>query len=171
MKVRYDWETIRAEYEVGASMGELSRLHGVSKAAISKRARSEGWMQDLSGAVNRLTAAKVNGIVDTVNPVKKAAALDRAAEQKAAVIRRHKEEWDRHKAIMDEALANGDFNAAKLAKITAETINIRQAGERKAWGIVETDVRPQAAKKSEQDAIRDGIREAFQSVGMDGGQC
>ena len=171
MKVRYDWETIRAEYEVGASMGELSRLHGVSKAAISKRARSEGWMQDLSGAVNRLTAAKVNGIIDTVNPVKKAAALDRAAEQKAAVIRRHKEEWDRHKAIMDEALANGDFNAAKLAKITAETINIRQAGERKAWGIVETDVRPQAAQKSEQDAIRDGIREAFQSVGMDGGQC
>lgn len=171
MAARYDWETIRAEYETGSTMGALSRLHGVSKAAISKRARQEGWLQDLSGAVNRLTTAKVNGIVDAVNPAKKAAALDRAAEQKAAVIRRHKEEWDRHKAIMDEALANNDFNAAKLAKITAETINIRQAGERKAWGIVETDVRPVAMQKSEQDAIRDGIREAFQSVGLGGGQC
>ena len=171
MAARYDWETIRAEYETGSTMGALSRLHGVSKAAISKRARLEGWLQDLSGAVNRLTTAKVNGIVDAVNPAKKAAALNRAAEQKAAVIRRHKEEWDRHKVIMDEALANNDFNAAKLAKITAETINIRQAGERKAWGIVETDVRPAAAQKSEQDAIRDGIREAFQSVGLGGGQC
>lgn len=147
-------------------MGELSRLHGVSKAAISKRARAEGWIQDVSGAVNRLTAAKVNGIVNAVNPQKKAEAIDRAAEQKAAVIRRHKEEWDRHKAIMDAALAEGDFDRAKLAKITAETINIRQAGERKAWGIVESDVRPAAAQKSEQDAIRDGVREAFQSVGL-----
>ena len=168
---RFDWETIRAEYEAGASQSDLSRRHGVSRTAIQKRIRAENWMQDLSGTINRLTEAKVAGIVAGCNPVKKAAALDRAAEQKAAVIRRHKEEWDRHKAIMDEALANGDFNAAKLAKITAETINIRQAGERKAWGIVETDVRPQAVQKSEQDAIRDGIREAFQSVGMDGGQC
>ena len=36
---------------------------------------------------------------------------------------------------MAEALANKDFNAAKLAKITAETIKIRQEGERRAWGI------------------------------------
>lgn len=166
MAARYDWETIRAEYEAGSSMGELSRLNGVSKAAISKHARAEGWIQDVSGAVNRLTAAKVNGIVNAVNPQKKAEAIDRAAEQKAAVIRRHKEEWDRHKAIMDAALAEGDFDRAKLAKITAETINIRQAGERKAWGIVESDVRPASSQKSEQDAIRDGIREAFQSVGL-----
>ena len=39
MAARYDWDTIRAEYETGASMGALSRRHGVSKAAISKRAR------------------------------------------------------------------------------------------------------------------------------------
>jgi hypothetical protein len=32
---------------------------------------------------------------------------------------------------------NGDFDAAKLAKITAETIKIRQEGERKAWGITD----------------------------------
>lgn len=123
-------------------------------------------MQDVTASINRLAEAKVAGVVAGCNPQKKAEAIDRAAEQKAAVIRRHKEEWDRHKAIMDAALADGDFDRAKLAKITAETINIRQAGERKAWGIVESDVRPAAAQKSEQDAIRDGIREAFQSVGL-----
>ena len=171
MAARYDWETIRAEYETGATQSDLSRRHGVSRKAIQKHILAEGWVQDVSEAVNRLAAAKVAGIGASCDPVKKAAALDRAAEQKAAVIRRHKEEWDRHKVIMDEALANNDFNAAKLAKITAETINIRQAGERKAWGIVETDVRPAATQKSEQDAIRDGIREAFQSVGLGGGQC
>lgn len=134
---RYDWETIRAEYEAGATMGDLSRRHGVGKPAISKRASAEGWVQDVSGAVDRLAEAKVNGIVDTVTPQKKAEAVDRAAEAKADVIRRHKAEWDRHKVIMDEALQNLDFDRAKLAKITAETLKIRQDGERRAWGITD----------------------------------
>lgn len=50
---------------------------------------------------------------------------------------RHKAEWERHKAIMDEALQNADFDRAKLAKITAETLKIRQDGERRAWGITD----------------------------------
>jgi hypothetical protein len=67
----YDWETIRAEYEAGSSMGELSRRYGVDKAAISRRAKKEGWTQDITQAVNRLTEAKVNGLVNTVDPKKK----------------------------------------------------------------------------------------------------
>ena len=70
MSARYDWETIRAEYEAGASMGELSRRHGVDKAAISRRAKREGWIADLSEVVNRQAEAKVNGIVNTVDPKK-----------------------------------------------------------------------------------------------------
>lgn len=133
--VRYDWETIRAEYEAGATMGQLAKAHGVDKAAISRRAKREGWAQDVSDAVNRLTEAKVNGIVNTVDPKKKAAALDRAADAKAAVITRHKAEWEEHSRHIAEALREGDFEKAKLAKITAETLKIRQEGERKAWGI------------------------------------
>ena len=94
-------------------------------------------MQDVSGAINRLTEAKVAGVVAGCNPKKKAQALAKAADAKAAVIQRHKDEWDRHQKIIDEALAAGDFERAKLAKITAETIKIRPEGERKAWGIVE----------------------------------
>jgi hypothetical protein len=131
----YDWETIRAEYEAGSSMGELSRRYGVDKAAISRRAKKEGWTQDITQAVNRLTEAKVNGLVNTVDPKKKAEALSRAAEAKAAVILRHQEEWTKHQQLISSAIEAGDFDAAKLAKITAETIKIRQEGERKAWGI------------------------------------
>lgn len=145
MAARFDWETIRAEYETGSTMGALSRRHGVTKAAISQRAKREGWVQDISGAVNRLAEAKVNGIVNTVNPQKKAEALDRAADAKAAVMLRHKEEWERHQALIDEALAAGDFDKAKLAKITAETLKIRQEGERRAWGIKDSTEEARAA--------------------------
>ena len=83
MAARYDWETIRAEYEVGASQSDLARRHGVSRAAIQKHIRAEGWMQDVSGAINRMAEAKVAGVVAGSNPKKKAAALDRAADRKA----------------------------------------------------------------------------------------
>lgn len=131
------WADVRAKYEVGATMGELSKAFGVDKAAISRRAKKECWIQDVSGTLDRLTIAKVNGIVNTVDPKKKAEALNAAAEQKAAVIERHRREWKKQEALADEAITNADFEKAKLAKITAETLKIRQEGERKAWGIKE----------------------------------
>ena len=137
MAARYDWETIRAEYEAGSTMGELSRKHGVDKAAISRKAKKEAWLADLSEVVNKRAEAKVNGLVNTVDPKKKAEAVDRAADAKAAVILRHKEEWEQHQQLIRQAVESGDFDAAKLAKITAETIKIRQEGERKAWGITD----------------------------------
>lgn len=144
MAAQYDWETIRAEYEAGASQSDLAKRHGVSRTAIQKRIRSESWMQDITGAINRLTEAKVAGVVAGCNPQKKAEAFDRAAEAKAAVIQRHKAEWDEHKRHIMEALEEGNFDKAKLAKITAETLKIRQDGERKAWGI--QDVLPPHAQ-------------------------
>ncbi len=137
MAARYDWETIRAEYEAGASQSELAKRHGVSRKAIQKHITAEGWAQDISGTLDRLTEAKVAGVVAGCDPKKKAAALDRAADAKAAVIMRHKEEWEQHQQLIRAAVENGDFDAAKLAKITAETIKIRQEGERKAWGIID----------------------------------
>lgn len=137
MAARYDWETIRAEYEAGATMGELSRKYGMSKSTLSVRAKKEGWTQDMIETLNRMANAKANGISNTDRPQKKAEALNAAADRKAAVITRHREEWVKHQAIIDEALNNNDFDRAKLAKITAETLKIRQEGERKAWGITD----------------------------------
>ena len=143
MAARYDWETIRAEYEAGASMGELSRKHGVNKAAISRRARKESWLQDSSEAVARLADAKVNGLVNTVDPKKKAEAVDAAAERKAAVIREQREAWEGFKSDVRTALAENNFERLKCLKIASESLRNAQECERKAWGIqdkAETEV-------------------------------
>ena len=86
MAARYDWETIRAEYEAGATMGELSRKYGMSKSTLSVRAKKEGWTQDMTETLNRMANAKANGISNTDRPQKKAEALNAAADRKAAVI-------------------------------------------------------------------------------------
>lgn len=139
MPARYDWEQIRAEYEAGSSQNELAKKHGVSRAAIQKRIAKEGWCQDISATLERLTDAKVAGVVAGSNPQKKAEALDRAAEEKAAVVQRHRDEWKQQEDLAAEAVSRRDFELAKLAKITAETIKIRQEGERRAWGLEKDD--------------------------------
>ena len=131
----YDWEAIRAEYEAGSSQSELSKKFGPSRKAIQKHIAAEGWTQDVSDVLTRMTEAKVAGVVAGCDPKKKAEALERAAEEKANVVQRHRDEWKQQEDLAKEAVANKDFELAKLAKITAETIKIRQEGERKAWGL------------------------------------
>lgn len=130
-----DWESIRAEYETGSSQVALSKKHGVSRAAIQKHIAAEGWAQDVAPVIQRKVAEKVAGVVAGCSPEKKAAALDEAAERTAAVVNRHRDEWDSHMRLLNNAIKSEDFGKAKLAKITAETLKIRQDGERKAWGL------------------------------------
>lgn len=131
----FDWETIRAEYEAGASQSDLSRRYGVTRKAIQKHIRAEGWVQDISDTVNRMAEAKVVGVVAGCDPKKKAEALSRAAEDKAAVIRNHREAWDGFKQEVKAALEANDFDRLKCLKIASETLRNAQECERKAWGI------------------------------------
>jgi hypothetical protein len=60
---------------------------------------------------------------------------------RAGLIARHRQEWAVAGELVNEALAcrasdpSSSFGLSKSAKITAETIAIKQAGERKAWGM------------------------------------
>jgi hypothetical protein len=63
------------------------------------------------------------------------AAEQTAVEMRAQVLDRHRKEWNAPRKISYEAVTERNFEKAKLAKITAETLKLVQDGERKAWGI------------------------------------
>lgn len=137
MGARYDWRIIRSEYEAGMTQSGISRKYGVSRAAVSQRVRREGWKRhesgsdpgEESGADKQPPAPAGQCGVDL--PAKNRSESD----GRNAVIRRHREEWNRIRILIDDAVTEQDAEAAKLAKLTAETLKIRQEGERKAWGI------------------------------------
>lgn len=62
-------------------------------------------------------------------------AEETAVELRAKVLERHRKEWGIPRGLVNEAVKARDFNKAKLAKITSETLKLIQDGERKAWGI------------------------------------
>ena len=133
--VRHDWERIRAAYEAGVSMDELSRQYGVVRATISRRARKEAWVADFSAAVNRRAKARQSGLVSTADPGKTAEAVANAADKKAAVMQQHRKAWPEIRELHARAVAEQDIELAKLAKVAAEVEKIIQEGERRAWGI------------------------------------
>jgi hypothetical protein len=132
---RETWADVRAEREAGASFPELAAKYGVSHQAIQKRAKAEGWGDgtDVAEVIRRKVAEKVARVVAGANPQKRAEAIDAEAEKRAAVVRMHQAEWDDHRARFGSVPE--DFEAGKLAKISAEMLRIRQDGERKAWGL------------------------------------
>lgn len=142
------WGDARAMREAGASLSEVAERIGVDRAAVSRRAKKEGWGDgaDIADAIRKKVTEKVTGIVTPCNPKKRAEAIDAEADRRAAVIERHREEWPKVREMLEtgrEAHKNAEdveekrlaFEDLKAAKISSETIKFIQEGERKAWGL------------------------------------
>lgn len=93
---------------------------------LPSAAADVSWQPDVS----HIPTKRADGLAECAT-VSAAHAVDARAE----VIARHRAEWQQHTRLLDDAIRETDFEKAKIAKITAETIAIRQAGERKAWGL------------------------------------
>jgi len=144
---RDTWKQIRAEREAGLSFGLLASRYGIDKAAIVRRAKAEGWGDgtDVAELVRRKAMEQVTGTAIT-DPEKKAAAIDRAAELAADVIRRHQAEAEQVRELFWRGLEASRaaetldekrlaFETLKAAKISSETLANLQRMERVSYGL------------------------------------
>ena len=167
MRPKWDWEKIRAEYEVGETQNALSRKYGVSRKAIQKHIEKEGWTQDIEPSISRRVAEKVAGVVAPCDPEKKAEAIDAEALRRADVVKRHREEWNacrerlyaglkEHKAAGTKEEKQNAFEDLKAAKISSEALSIIQDKERKAWNIDNNNSQDQSKQKMVRVVFEDG---------------
>lgn len=57
---RTDWEAVERDYRTGQfTLRELEAKHGANNGLISRKAKKEGWTQDLSKAIKAATNAKL----------------------------------------------------------------------------------------------------------------
>lgn len=158
---------IREERETtGASYQELAKRYGLSDVGIMKRAKREGWVgsgPDCAERVRVKAAEKVAGVDRADNDAKREAAIDRAAERAASILKRHQEEPEAPRRIVHASLrciedANAElckrlepeFAAAllankaaarediKAAKAAAEALAVCQLMERRAFMLDST---------------------------------
>jgi len=143
----------RVLYETtpGMTMAKCAEEVGVSNRALEERSRKDGgWakrslmpptgMTEAAQQVADQYSSKLANYGESVTPEERAAALKETAVEvavdlRAQVIDRHRKEWRIVDVLLGEHVKARDFDKAKLTKITAEALAIKQMNERKAWGI------------------------------------
>lgn len=143
-----EWQAVRERWEADPRTGYTWIIQemnlSVSHVAVLKKARKDGWAKkaSLKSIVARAQTIADARVAGNVTPVTDS----EAAELRSKIIAVHRKEWDEHRArfTLDDMLvtfkvtgevARDGFAAARAAKAAAETIRIRQDGERKAWGL------------------------------------
>ncbi len=150
----------RAIYEAtpGCTVSRVFEEMGgkVPEGTLRRWKASDGWksaartVPDLAGRAGQLAntfKVKMSELGKPLSDDAAAAEVARevstqhAVEVRAAVLDRHRKEWSAPRKLAYEAISKantdpaGAFERAKLAKITAETLQIVQVGECRAFGL------------------------------------
>ena len=142
------WQQARRKWEADpvATFESVAEQYKISRQAVSKRAKAEGWakvgaLRQVAERAQLKADAKVaQGATKVARATGKKdahATLDASVEIRAEVIGRHRQDWDQHRKTFAVAALGKDFEAGKRAKISAEMLLIRQRGERAAYGLEE----------------------------------
>lgn len=142
----------RALYEgtPGASLAWVSRETGVPLGTLKRWVREQQWrpatkrLPDLSARAGMLADSFKTKMSELGKPLDDSVAAAEASREladgfavdvRAQVLDRHRKEWAAPRKLAYEAVSKRDFELAKLAKITSETLTLVQGGECKAYGI------------------------------------
>ncbi len=149
--------TARALWEgdPSATHAEVAKELGLRATTLNSWSKKYGWakrkqdMSERAHAVADTYTSKLSELGPEITTEQQQQAEADAAEETAAnlraqVLERHRKEWNVPRVLVGEAVKDRNFDKAKLAKITSETLKIVQDAERKAWGI---DSGPEGAPK------------------------
>jgi hypothetical protein len=186
-----EWVQIGDSLRSGASASSLSRIYNVSRQAIDAKAKRMGWRKGeyvtaVTSEVDSRAHAKADG-TDGISEEALEAALDRAADARAEIIKEHRKQW----AAMQRTLHDGmqllhsapdgeePGEASMRLKKAEVMLNIfskgtnaifmYQEGQRRAHGfdykIQKNDQQTAANQKSESDELYSDIAQTLRKIG------
>lgn len=125
----------RRSKEEWQKRGTLASVAEKAQIAADRAAVSAGQSGELGSQLGMQLGTQVAAEDDKKAAERSAIVEDAAVKLRASLLERHRNEWNMARKIAYEAAQNRDFEKAKLAKITTETLRNIQEGERKAWGL------------------------------------
>lgn len=136
---------------------------GVTDTAVRKWAKEGGWVKaGTLGQVNDRAHLKadaessedVRAKLGAKLDAPKQASVDQAIDLRAKIITTHRAEWRRHATMFPLEQMHADLDVGRKAKMAAETITLRQRGERAAWGLDDAEANRAAAASNAPQVIR-----------------
>ncbi len=148
---RYAAARVLYETTPGMTFAKCADETGIHWRSLEERSKKDGgWtkrslmpptgMTEAAQAVADKYSTNLSNYGESVTPEERHAALQETAVEvavdlRAQVIDRHRKEWRIIDMLLGEHVKTRDFDKAKLTKITAEALAIKQLNERKAWGL------------------------------------
>lgn len=152
---RYAAARIIYETVPGMTFVKLAEHTGISFRSLESKSVAEGWrrnvllpeknMTEQAQAVADQFSGKLADYGPEATTEQKHDAMVQTAQEFAVaergkVLDRHRREWGAVRGLLYESMKGKQFaDISKLAKISAETLQIVQANERKAWGLKDED--------------------------------
>jgi hypothetical protein len=125
----------RRSKEEWQKRGTLASVAEKAQIAADRAAVSADQSGELGSQLGIQVGTQVAAEDDKKAAERSAIVEDAAVKLRASLLERHRNEWNMARKIAYEAAQSRDFEKAKLAKITTETLRNIQDGERKAWGL------------------------------------
>lgn len=116
-----DWEAIEREYRAGQlSEAQIARQYNISRAAIQKRAKKNGWSRDLTEKVQQEIRARL--VAEGLQVARGAATIEVAAERGVQIIRSHRADIHEAREAVKEMIAELRRTLAKIDEIEDDII-------------------------------------------------
>jgi hypothetical protein len=110
VSVSVDWDAIENDYRAGIkTLRQIAEEQGITHGAINKRAKRDGWERDLSAKIKAKAAAlvskdAVSKEVSSAALVTERAVVEANAELQAGIIRAHRTDITRYRALCQTML-------------------------------------------------------------------
>lgn len=124
-----DWAAVEKDYRAGVLTDRaLGAMHGVSHAAVQKRAKRDGWSKDLTERIRQKAEDKVakdevaKEVANSEAVATEKQIIDANAEMMANVIRGHRHDATRLRAVVNTLLE-------KVELVLSESALFAQIGE------------------------------------------
>ncbi|EMD0638823.1 hypothetical protein VPZ60_004239 [Salmonella enterica] len=132
----------RALYEAHPKkpLREIAEETGISLPTLKRYCSAGKWRKARMSDVERLQESykeklPPNPTQEERQAVSDAVVAEQVINERKRLLDRHKKEWDYPRKLAYQAIQSKNFDTAKLAKISSETLRNIQDMERKAWGI------------------------------------
>lgn len=137
MTTDINWDAVERDYRAGQmSNRELARVHGVSEAAVRKRAKRDGWEKDLSVLVEQSADAKLlrreAALVLGAKMAEQAGEkqlIEAVAERRADLIDSHRRDAHAARALVRSLLVELGTMTTEAQKKRAAAVKAEDAEE------------------------------------------
>ena len=141
-----EWKKVGELYVANIPVLRISKQFGVARISIERAAKRFGWVKIPREDIEEVVQAKVHGGHLSTDPQAKAEFIEKVADERAILMRRHKKGWEKVYAIRDDAHAVLSGKQTKVLTLDHEEVTAMDTRERinlagKLLAMFEADAR------------------------------